>query len=140
MNGQMETISLKLAPEIKALLAAVLPSYRKHNAFLSEFHSGVNINSYWDGGSRSTFVIVELATMRTRELPTASHPYFDLNGVSGQNEDVTVVKGNVHLNRLPEGFALIEAGTFCGKPATAHVYLNAANLTKMLPAIQQPNI
>jgi hypothetical protein len=33
---------------------------------------------------------------------------------------------------LPEGFALIEAGTFCGKPATAHIFLNPANITKLL--------
>jgi hypothetical protein len=127
----MQTINLKLAPEVKAVIQAAFPGYKKHSAFLSEF-SSVSINSYWDGGSKSYYALVELATNRTKALPTSTHPYYDLNGANGSNQDVTVQNGVVTLNRLPEGFALVENGTFCGKPATAHVWVNAANLTKLL--------
>jgi len=41
-------------------------------------------------------------------------------------------RGNVTLKALPEGIALIQAGWFCGKPATATVWLNPNNLTKLL--------
>lgn len=130
----MNRITLQSAPEVQRVVRAAFPSYRKHNAFLSEFGSGVTINSYWDGGSKSVYVVVELATGRHRALPTSSHPYFDLNGATGETPDVTFERGIATLKRLPEGFALVEGGVFCGKLATAHVYVNPANLTKLLPA------
>ena len=132
----MQTIQVKSAPEIKQLLASVMPSYKKHNVFLSEFHP-ISINSYWDGGSRNTYILVNLADRKTQLLPTSTHPYLDVasKGMQGEDEFVSVDnRGNITLKQLPEGFALIEAGTFCGKPATAHIFLNSANMTKMLPS------
>lgn len=134
----LEKISLKTAPELRRLIAAGFPTYKKHNAFLSTFpESGENINSYWDGGSRDEFAIVELATFARKDLPTSTHPYFDVSrrGIAGESEVIAVSRaGNITLKILPEGFALIRAGIFCGKPATAHVFVNPANLAKMLPA------
>jgi hypothetical protein len=129
-----ERIDLKSSPEVKRVVAAAFPGYKKHNAYLSEFSNEVTVNSYWDGGSKSVFVLVELATLTRKSLPTSSHPYFDLQSASGITPDVTFDRGNVTLNHLPEGIALVEGGTFCGKPATAHVYVNPANLTKFLGA------
>ena len=134
----MQTIQLKTAPEVRRVIAAAFPSYRKQAAFLSVFNGGVSINSYWDGGSRDEFAIVELANMNRKSLPTRTHPYFDIavKGLTNQeNQDVSVDHvGNVTLKHLPEGFALVSAGTFCGKPATAHVYLNQENMAKLLAA------
>jgi len=129
----METITLKSAPEVQRIIRAALPDYKKHAAFLSEF-SAVSINSFWDGGSRSTFILIDLATLQVKSLPTSSHPYFDMQSTSGENQDVIVERGCVTLKRLPEGIALIEAGTFRGKQATAHVYINSVNLTKLIGA------
>lgn len=133
-----EKIDLKSAPEIKRVVCAAFPSYRKHNAFLSAFNGGVNINSYWDGGSRDEFSIVELSTLRRIPVPNSTHPYYDIasRGMANQSDGVVETDhvGNVTLNVLPEGFALVAAGTFCGKPTTAHVYLNPANLVKLLPS------
>jgi hypothetical protein len=133
------TIELKTAPELKRLVTAAFPGYKKHRAFLCVFgERGHNINSYWDGGSRSEYAIVELATMRRQSLPTASHPYFDVarNGLANAESDVISVDhvGNVTLKILPDGFALVEAGTFCGKQATACIYLPASNMPKYLTA------
>ena len=70
-------------------------------------------------------------------MPTSTHPYFDVAryGLANKENEVISVDhvGNIELKILPEGFALVSAGTFCGKPATAHVYLNPANLAKLLP-------
>lgn len=135
----MQTIELKNAPDLKRLVLAAFPDYRKKSVFLSVFgEHGVNVNSYWDGGSRSTYVLVNLATMQRKAMPTASHPYFDIarQGMAGQETpDVAVDHvGTVTLKRLPEGIALIKGGTFCGKPATAHIRVNAANMAKYLTA------
>jgi hypothetical protein len=134
----MHTVTLKSAPEVKAVVLAAFPSYRKHNAFLSAFGGGLSINSYWDGGSRTEFAVVELASLQRKSLPTRTHPYFDVavRGLTNaENADLEVDQvGNVTLKHLPEGFALVAAGTFCGKAATAHVYLNAANMARLLAA------
>jgi hypothetical protein len=76
--------------------------------------------------------------LQRKSLPTRTHPYFDITvrGLANtENADVEVDHvGNITLRRLPDGFALVAAGTFCGKAATAHVYLNAANLARLLAA------
>jgi hypothetical protein len=98
----------------------------------------LSINSYWDGGSRTEFAVVELASLQRKSLPTRTHPYFDVavRGLTNaENADLEVDQvGNVTLKHLPEGFALVAAGTFCGKAATAHVYLNPANMARLLAA------
>ena len=133
-----ERIELKSAPEVKRVVCAAFPSYKKHNAYLSVFPGRLNINSYWDGGSRDEYAIVDLATMQRKNMPTSTHPYFDVarHGLADKSNDVieTDHVGNITLKMLPEGFALVSAGTFCGKAATAHVYLNEANMARLLPA------
>jgi hypothetical protein len=130
-------IELKSAPEVKRVILTAFPSYRKMTAFLSPWPGSMNINSYWDGGSRDEYAIVELATMQRKPMPTSTHPYFDVARYGLANKDNGVVEtdhvGNITLKLLPEGFALVAAGTFCGKPMTANVYVNPANLAKLLP-------
>ena len=137
------TITLRSAPEIKRIVEAAFPSYRKHKATLSVFNGGVNINSYWDGGSRDEYAVVDLATCRRGALPTASHPYFDVarHGIANVETDVISVDhvGNVTLKVLPEGFALVAAGTFCGKPATAHIYLHSSSYARIAAAVSCTN-
>jgi len=135
----MESYLLKEHPELSAVIRAAFPAYRKTKAYLSMFSgNGIDINSYWDGGSRHEYAIVDLATLQRKSLPTRTHPYFDIarQGLANaENADITVDdKGNVTLKRLPDGFALVQAGTFCGKPATAFVYVPFSNMPKFLPA------
>ena len=134
----MTKIELKTAPEVKRVVLAAFPGYRKHNAYLSAFpESGMNVNSYWDGGSKDEYAIVDLSTMRMKPMPTSTHPYFDVAryGIQGSNELVEVTdRGNITLKQLPENFALVRAGTFCGKQATAHVFFPLANMPNLLEA------
>lgn len=134
----MQTIELRTAPEVRRAIVAAFPAYRKHNAFLSVFpESGVQVNSFWDGGSKTYYAVIDLATLKTHSLPTSTHPHFDVANrglVNAEDPDVRVDHvGNITLKHLPDGFALISSGTFCGKPATAHIYLNPANMAKVLP-------
>ena len=133
----METIDLAKRSAIKRIVLTAFPEYRKRKVFLSEFsESGKNINSFWEGGSRNVYAIVHLPSMSRSTLPTQTHPYFDvaLRGAARQEtpDIVSDAQGNVTLKRLPVDFALVEAGTFCGKPATAHIYLHGANLPNLL--------
>jgi hypothetical protein len=135
-----ERFELKTTPELKRIVLAAFPSYKKRQATLAAFREGgQRINSYWDGGTRDEYAIVELSTGRRKPLPTSTHPYFDIAGrglANGESPDGYVSSdhvGNVTLLALPQGFALVAAGTFCGKPATAKVYLNSADMPRLLP-------
>jgi hypothetical protein len=140
----METLTLKQAPDIARIVKFAFPDYRKKKAFLSVFSStyGVNINSYWDGGSRSEFAVVNMETGERLALPTRTHPFYEVRNkgmANTENQHVTIDGGgNITLKFLPEGFALVEAGAFCGKPATAHVFLPAENMPKYLIRIPAP--
>lgn len=131
------TVELRHDPRMKAIVRAAFPRYAKRRAYVSVFSShGERINSYWDGGSRDEYAIVELATLRPSTLPTATHPYFDLaaRGVASTEDEYVTVDhvGNVRLKAIPPGFVLVQAGTFCGKPATAHCAFHPADLPQQL--------
>jgi hypothetical protein len=130
-----DPLELKKYPELKALVRAGFPSYKKHKVFVSEFY-GININSYWSGGSKDEYAVVELSTLKRMSLPTSTHPYFEVEarGLANKSDQHISIDrvGNITLNVLPPGFALIAAGTFCGKAATAHIYFNPADMVKML--------
>ena len=131
------SIVLKQNPSIKAVVLAAFPSYRKLKVTFSVFNGGIHINSYWDGGSKDEYRIVELATIRSHGSPSSSHPYFDVarHGLAyAEDESISVDRvGNVTLKRLPSGFCIVSAGTFCGKPATAHLYVHPDNMPRLLP-------
>lgn len=90
----------------------------------------VELKSAWDGGSRSEYAIVKVDTLERKALPTSTHPYFDVSGRGispGDNGAVAVdAQGSITLKFLPPDFVLVEAGTFMGKPATAHIYVSVA--------------
>lgn len=134
----MKTVELKMDRELKAIVLAAFPSYRKRNAFLSDFHPGISINSYWDGGSKDEFAIVHIPSLTRKALPSSTHPYFEVAraGLCGQtNADLEIDHvGNAKLRRLPANYALVSAGMFCGKPATAHVYLPVPEAIETEPA------
>lgn len=136
-ESYLTTIELRSAPELKRIVKAAFPGYAKKNVFLSKF-SPTRINSFWDGGSRDIYVLIDLATMKDQPLPTSTHPYFDVaaKGMAGGSSDAVEVdpRGNITLKVLPDNFALVQAGTFQGKPSTAHIFLPDANMTKFLPA------
>jgi hypothetical protein len=133
-----QAIELKDAPELRQVILAAFPDYRKKKAWFSAFSGDHNINSYWDEGSKAEYAIVELATMQRRPLPTRTHPFYEIARYGMENKETEVLRtdhvGNLYLKVLPVGFALVQAGTSCGKPATAHIFFNPDNLAKYLPA------
>lgn len=134
----MASIDVKLAddPTVKRIVQTAFPNYRKRTAWIRVWSGSQNINSYWDGGSRDEYAIVELATMTRRPMPTVGHPYFEVKaqGVPTGSDSFVEVDhvGNVTLKILPAGYVLVQAGTFCGKPATARIIANPADMPKYL--------
>jgi hypothetical protein len=103
----METVELKDRPDIARLVKAIS---KKRKAFLRRQDAVVLDGTYWDGGSRSDYYLVHIASGQIKELPHSAPPQF--GGVTAAK---TVA--------IEPGYAVVEAGTFCGKPATPTVFL-----------------
>lgn len=116
-------VELKSHPEVLRVIRAVSPSYRKAKAIIVTAERVELNGTYWDGGSRSSYCGVDLASMREvgNGAPQYAPPQF-----GGPRITPTV--------ELPEGRAIVKLGTFQGKTATATVYINPANMAKLLPA------
>ena len=103
-------IDLKNAPEIKRIVLAADPSYKKHKAIVT-FADHITISgTYWGGGSRSTYTAVNINTLATGSAPQFNPPQF-----GGPKTDPKV--------EIPEGIAIVETGFFCGKVMIACVTL-----------------
>ena len=114
-------ISLSEHPEILAVIRAVAPKYRKRSAILHAATSVELSGTYWDGGSRSSYDAVNLSTRRVGSAPQYAPPQF------GGPVDTPRVE-------IPEGVAIVRTGFFCGKQAAATVYINPANMAKLIGA------
>lgn len=121
MSRSTTIFAVKEYPELLAVIRAAFPSYRKHKVIVSVTDSVELAGTFWDGGSRSSYVAVELASNRSKGAPQYAPPQFGGPRVAPR---VT----------LPVGVAIVECGTFQGKPATAHVFIHPDNATKFLPA------
>lgn len=115
----MHKIELKAAPEVAAIIRAADPSYRKRYAYLMPREAVELSGTYWSGGSRSTYTAVNLETGKSAGAPQYNPPQF-----GGREPTV----------QIPEGVAIVQTGIFCGKPATAYVSVNPANMAKLLGA------
>jgi hypothetical protein len=96
--------------DIKSIVKAAYPSYRGRKIRISEHTSnGMNTNSYWDGGSRDTFTVVDLATLQARPIP-------GINPISppANWRDPTTIEA---------GTAIVEHSIFCGKDAGCTVHI-----------------
>lgn len=85
---------------------------KKRKAILARPTEKVTISgSYWDGGSRSDYFLIDLRTMHATPIAGVAPMQF-----GGPKEDPVV--------NLEPHQAVVCAGTFCGKPATPTVYLH----------------
>lgn len=75
----------------------------------------------WSGGTREVFSAVELQTGRTVSITDTFSAPWDGSRVSREIA-------------LRPGFAIVETGSFCGKPAGLHLYIHPADAAPLLPA------
>lgn len=117
----MLTVNLADNRDVQRVVKSAAPDYRKREARVMPTATVTLDGTFWDGGSRSEYAAVELATGRVSSAPQYAPPQF------GGPMSAPVVN-------IPVGIAIVKTGTFCGKPATATVYVNPADVAHMLPA------
>ena len=105
---------------IDRIVRATFPGYTGRTITIEAAES-VNCASYWDGGSRSYFRFLDLATFTTSgQMPAQSA--FDPH-----------VRG---LDRVPlaPNLAIVEHSIVCGKDAGITIHVHALTLVGLLPA------
>jgi hypothetical protein len=115
----MQVVRLQDNPEIAKVIRAAFPSYKKRDAWVSVAESVTLSGTYWDGGSRATYVAVDLVTQRSLGAPRYDPPQF-----GGPRTAPTVA--------LLNGVVIVGGGVSCGKPATAHLWVRPDNVAKVL--------
>jgi len=108
-------------PEVIRIAKAAFPSYNGKTFCVSEFTGPMRLDSSWEGGSRSYFVVLDLASLRSITIPENGTPFS--NG--GKIE---------RISELPVNAAVIEHCLFCGKDLGIRIYVRPENMAKMLPA------
>lgn len=110
----LRVVTLKTAPQLRRIVVAADPSYKKHNAFFTVADQVALSGTSWDGGTRDTYRFVDIDTGKTiRKLPHYDPPEFGGTAPTPQAQ-------------LTDGVAVVRTGTFMGKTATAHVFVNSA--------------
>jgi len=87
---------------IKTVCKTAFPNYNGRKLKINYNCKQINLRSYWDGGSKSTYVILRLDDNKTLQAPV-SHPFF--------NKSITGVDNFV----IPENYVVVQHSIFCGK-------------------------
>lgn len=95
--------------DLKAIVRAAFPSYRGRKIReTSHIKNSMNTNSYWDGGSRDTFVVVDLKTLRATPIAGIN----PLNPPANWRDPTVIQPGTV----------IVEHSIFCGKDVGCRVH------------------
>ena len=117
----MTTNRIKLSradKTIKAILAATYPEW-KGRKVSAEIATEYQMANYWSEGSRNYVVAYHLESGKTLDACTAA-------GVP-MNQIAHARIG------IPDGVLLVEHAIFCGKDCGVTIYVNAANMQRLLP-------
>jgi hypothetical protein len=109
------------AKEFKAILACI--GYRKRACYIVPSETITLQGLNWSGGSRNSYTA---ATLDGRPLGNAHHhhspaPWF--NAAEGARLPI------------PPGACVIQHGTFCGRDSVAYIYVNPADMPRVLPGV-----
>jgi hypothetical protein len=116
----MDIIKLKQYPEIMRIIRVAAPSYKKHKVFLGVYETLTLTGTYWNDGSRTSYTAVRIADCVSQGAPKFDPPQFGGPRVAPEIA-------------IPDGIAIVSTETFCGKTATAGIYINHNTAAKLLP-------
>lgn len=113
------------APEVRNLAAQAFPGYNGKTFSVSAFNGPRSLPSCWDSGSRSYYVLVNMATGKTWTVPENGNPFS--NGGK-----------TFRIGRLPHNVALVEHHIAFGKDMGIAICVHPENLNRYaLPAPQE---
>lgn len=117
------------APEVRKIALAAFPGYSGRKfVLMPDTGAARHLHTYWDGGSKSDYALLELATLRKVQIhdpsPSPGAPYGGVAAFPG----------------LRPGFVLVEHRISCGKDMGITIHVLPLNLTPLLgpPAPELP--
>lgn len=108
--------------DIKLIARTAFPDYKGKMFQLKVATGPLNMRSYWDGGSRDYWMLLNTATGVAQEMP-AQHPFFDKQILGSDKVE------------LVENVVAVQHCIFCGKDLGLTVYIHPSNATKMIGTI-----
>ena len=118
-------VSVKDNPELGRVLALCGQHCGSHRDVAVKVFTGPqSLNSYWDGGSKDYWTLIDLAQGNAFSVPS-SHPHYD-RLPSGDR------CGNLEIGELPPNCVLVHHGYFRGKLRCPTVYSRADGLALQL--------
>ncbi len=115
------------AKEFRTILAATAPDYRRKTVSVEATTSVYLCDLNWSGGTRNQYRGCTLAGEFTGSADRANQlAPWDPRQVEGQSIP------------LPQGMVLVRSGVFCGKVSKATIYVNPADMPRLLGAPAAP--
>jgi hypothetical protein len=105
------------SPETRRIAAIAFPEWKGKKIEVRPFIGPMDLASGWSGGTRSDFVMINISTGATAEVP----------------ENGTIARRPVgELKSLPINCMLVEHTIFCGTDCGLTIYVNPENLNKFV--------
>ena len=107
--------------DVKPIVKATFPDYKRRECIV-EVKESVTLNDLnWSGGSKSVY---KACTVEGKEIPEK----YDFGGPAPWNNPFEGKTFNI-----PENVCIVEGGWSFGKQKILWIYVNPANMPKLLP-------
>lgn len=123
MFGYHDVPNWKADQTIRAIVEATFPDYRRKTVSIKASESVELHDLNWSGGTRNEYraALLDGSASGGSTLPY-SHLHPDQNHAEGKSVPV------------PQGAVLVRGGSFCGKPSMLTIYVNPADMPRLLTA------
>ena len=105
-------------PEAIRIVNAAFPGLSTNKIRIVPFHP-MRLDSNWEGGSKDSYVLIDIATFKHAPIPENGTPFSS---------------APYHIDQLPMNVVVVQYTIFCGKHLGFRIYVNSENLGKYLPA------
>lgn len=114
-------------PSIRAIIAATFPTYRRKTVQVEVAESVTFYDLNWSGGTRAEYAActMPVGAWESRALGSSAN-WHRAAPWANKAEGATVPT-------MP-GSVIVKGGDFCGKPAMLRIYVNPADMPRLLPA------
>lgn len=102
--------------EALRIARTAFPQFTGKSVEVEEFKGPMRLDSYWSGGSRDYYVLVNLETYKVAEVPENGSGFIDKT---------------YQMSELPQNLAVVNYHIGIHKSVT--IYVNKENMIKMLP-------
>ena len=114
-------------PDLASIVRKAFVGYKRRKVLLHSATTVCLMDLNWSGGTRSEYASVNLATGTVQTIgDSITHP--DHNTWEGRSVPI------------PQGFAIVRGGHFCGKASTLSIYLRPEDFAKFAAYAQAVSI